>query len=313
MRVATPVAMILSFTLSSCSTLPMAELGRSSSEIKSLVAGSGEKSAVAKAETSLDKASIDASNTLALAKASEDLKKASEDLKKVSDDFNDALAVCRTEAINLKNKISRTSKVELSVVTVGIVAGAIIVPALAAKAAAKSAIAAWGGVSGAANGYQYAASREGLSAAEYATALSVMSAKMAIAMNDYYNAGDHVTPSRIAVGKLILACEFPSPNEIAAAMPQRAPDAPKGATFEAGGANNGIIRISPADKDGGANVTDYIASIAPGGPVLSPADFRDNAQPTISVTSLTPGQNYQVLIRAQNRIGTSGGIVLLIP
>lgn len=235
------------------------------------------------------------------------------ELKTASSDFDTALNVCRTKAKEYRQAMNRTGYVELSVVTVGIIAGSIVVPALAAKAAAKSTVAAWGGVSGAANGYQYAATQEGLSAAQYSTALTVMTTKMSVAMNEYNNSDSDPAKARVAVGKMIMACEFPSPAELEAATPPSPPYAPKDAVFERGSNGNGTIKITPPDKSGGANITDYIATITPAGPVLGPADFRNSSMPTISVTSIDDSKKYQVLIRAQNRVGTSGGTILEIP
>lgn len=284
MQVSCPVAIAALAMLSACAAIPGTKFGQSEETIDKLLPGTDHATLIQKAE-----------------------------LKKAADNFDSALNVCRGKASEYQRKITRTGYSEVGVVTVGIIAGAIIVPALAAKAAAKSAIAAWGGVSGAANGYQYAASQRGLGSADYSAAYSVMSAKVAAAMNDYSATGTDPIKAAGAVAKLIVACEFPSPSEISAAMPAYAPDAPKNAAFEAGANDNGNIKITPPDNDGGANITDYLVSISPGGPVLSPADFRDRTHPTISVTSLTPGQQYQLVIRAQNRIGASGGIVKVIP
>ncbi|MDN2710095.1 fibronectin type III domain-containing protein [Janthinobacterium sp. SUN118] len=281
MQVTCPIAVAALVILSGCSSLPGTKFGLSTEAIMQLVPGSN---------TELQ-----------------------EKLKATSSDFDAALNVCRKKMKENESRIARTSTAEVGIVTVGIIAGSIVVPALAAKAAAKSAIAAWGGVSGAANGYQYAATQRGIDSAQYAAASSVMSTKIALAMTQYGNAKTNPTEAANAVAKLIVACEFPSPAEISAAMPANAPDAPKDAAFEAGANGSGTIKITPPDNDGGANITDYLVSIHPSGPILSPADFRDRAHPFITVTSLTASQEYQLLIRAQNRIGASGGIVKIIP
>lgn len=284
MQVTRPMTIVTLFILTGCAAIPSTKFGQSDTAIDNLLTSTDSATMIQKSE-----------------------------LKKASNNFDAALDVCRGKANDYQRKITRTGYSEVGVVTIGIIAGSIIVPALAAKAAAKSAIAAWGGVSGAANGYQYAASQRGLGSADYSAAYSVMSAKVAAAMNEYSAAGINPTKAASAVAKLVVACEFPSPAEISAAMPTYAPDAPKDALFLAGTDGTGTIKIVPPDSDGGANITDYIASISPSGPVLSPADFRDRIHPTISVSALMPGQKYQLLIRAQNRIGTSGGTVTIIP
>lgn len=70
--------------------------------------------------------------------------------------------VARSNEYNVRTDRSRN--ISLGLASIGIIAGSIIVPALAAKATvAKSAVAAWGGVSGAANAGQLAMRTEGLS------------------------------------------------------------------------------------------------------------------------------------------------------
>lgn len=70
---------------------------------------------------------------------------------------------CELAADKLSGRTRKTGFVSIGVATVGIVAGSIIVPALAAKAAAKSAIAAWGGIAGAANAAQLSLNENGQS------------------------------------------------------------------------------------------------------------------------------------------------------
>ncbi len=160
MQVTCPTAIAALLLLGGCASLPGPRFGLSDASINMLLSGT-------------DHATV----------------KQKEELKKASGNFDTALNVCREKASEYQRKITRTGYSEVGVVTAGIVAGSIIVPALAAKAAAKSAIAAWGGVSGAANGYQYAASQRGLGSADYSAAYSVMSAKVAVAMNEYSAAG----------------------------------------------------------------------------------------------------------------------------
>lgn len=226
-------------------------------------------------------------------------------LTDASNGYDAAFAECVKKGKYYQKKISNTGDTELAVSTVGIVAGSIVVPALAAKAAAKSVIAAWGGVSGSANAYQYAANEKGISAANYAAAYTVMSNKMLPAMMKYNVSNGDVTKARNAVSELIIACQFPSPGEIEAAIPPSAPNPPKSITFSRGANDTAIVTIVPGtETSGGANVTDYIAIINPTGPVLHPADFRTPEAPTIRITSI-PAGTYTLTIRAQNKVGTS--------
>lgn len=71
---------------------------------------------------------------------------------------------CEDRAAELDLNSNQARNFNIAIAAVGIIAGSIIVPTLAAKAAAKSAIAAWGGVSGAANAAQFTLNANGRSA-----------------------------------------------------------------------------------------------------------------------------------------------------
>lgn len=78
-------------------------------------------------------------------------------------DMGEALSFCRGILNHYEKKANATNYWMLGIAGVGTVAGAVIVPALAAKAtASKSAIAAWGGMSGIANATQSSLSSSGL-------------------------------------------------------------------------------------------------------------------------------------------------------
>ena len=75
--------------------------------------------------------------------------------------------VCANRSTTYGNQTDQSRKLSFGLAAIGIIAGSIIVPALAAKATvAKSAIAAWGGVSGAANAGQLAMRSEGFSTSD---------------------------------------------------------------------------------------------------------------------------------------------------
>ncbi|MDQ4625027.1 fibronectin type III domain-containing protein [Janthinobacterium lividum] len=230
-------------------------------------------------------------------------------LTNASNDYDEAFKTCVKKGREYQNRISNTGGIELGVATVGIIAGSIVVPALAAKAAAKSVIAAWGGVSGSANAIQYAANEKGISAANYSAAYTVMTNKMMAAMSKYNSAGTDVTKARNAVSELIIACQFPSPGEIAAAIPPSAPMPPKTINFSRGANDTAIVTITPgADTSGNSNVIDYIATISPVGPVVHSTDFRAPEAPTFRITAIPPG-SYTLTIRAQNKVGTSPALI----
>ena len=76
-------------------------------------------------------------------------------------------ATCANRSTMYGNQTDQSRKLSFGLATVGIIAGSIIVPALAAKATvAKSAVAAWGGVAGAANAGQLAMRSEGFSTSD---------------------------------------------------------------------------------------------------------------------------------------------------
>lgn len=76
-------------------------------------------------------------------------------------------ATCSSRSTMYGNQTEQSRKLSFGLAAVGIIAGSIIVPALAAKATvAKSAVAAWGGVSGAANAGQLAMRSEGFSTSD---------------------------------------------------------------------------------------------------------------------------------------------------
>ena len=225
--------------------------------------------------------------------------------------YQKAFDDCQIEGDKLRDKVHRSSRADLTVTTLGIVAGSIIVPALAAKAAAKSVIAAWGGVSGSANAYQYAKSQEGLGPAQYAAIYTAMTNNMMGAMNAYAAAGSDPTRMRVAINQLILACQFPSSAEIAAMSTPRPPDAPKKAAFQPDPAKTGAgtILITPPDDDRGQTIMDYAVAFAPAGPTADHASFADPKAPTISVGNLIAGTPYQVLIQSKNSVGAGQPLV----
>ena len=225
--------------------------------------------------------------------------------------YQKAFDDCQVEGDKLRDKVHRSSRADLTVTTLGIVAGSIVVPALAAKAAAKSVIAAWGGVSGSANAYQYAKSQEGLGPAQYAAIYTTMTNNMMGAMNSYAAAGNDSTKMRVAINQLILACQFPSSAEIAAMSTPRPPDAPKKAVFQPDPAKpgSGTILITPPDDDHGQTIMDYVVAFAPAGPVVDHASFSDPKAPTINVSNLVSGTAYQVLIQSKNSVGAGQPLV----
>lgn len=84
------------------------------------------------------------------------------DLQAYKDQYAATLDDCKTESKALRGSTADSEYLELTIATIGVVAGSVAVPALsAATHASRVLIAAVGGVSGAANGLQFAWNKEG--------------------------------------------------------------------------------------------------------------------------------------------------------
>lgn len=79
-------------------------------------------------------------------KREEDKKEFSEVSKRYLAYRKEVVGECITEAKSYKSSTSFSQNTQFSIAAAGVIAGAVIVPALAAKVAAKSVVAAWGGV-----------------------------------------------------------------------------------------------------------------------------------------------------------------------
>ncbi|MCE2990728.1 MAG: hypothetical protein ACK5UX_09340 [Burkholderiales bacterium] len=112
---------------------------------------------------------------------------------------------------------------ELTIASVGIIAGSIVVPALAAKtAAAKSTVAAWGGVSGASNAAQYTMQQKGVSASRLGASYGVTRDEIKAATIKF-SAATKNTDRMKAVYDLHIACRYPAlPGAEAPKPPQAA-------------------------------------------------------------------------------------------
>lgn len=142
----------------------------------------------------------------------------------LEDDFQRALALCDSQMLAMRDSFYGSGKTQIGVAAMGIIAGSIVVPALAAKAsAAKSAIAGWGGVSGAANAAQYTLQQNGVSAARLGAVYEATRAEIRDASEAYSRATKNVDRI-VAINKLSIACRFPQLPAVEA--PQPAASAP---------------------------------------------------------------------------------------
>ena len=127
----------------------------------------------------------------------------------LEEDFQAALKSCEERMASLRQNVIGSSRLELGLAAVGIVAGSIIVPVLAAKAAAaKSAIAGWGGLSGATNAAQYMLNEKGSSASAGAAVYEALR----LEIREYsaaYNTAPDADAKATAVNGLAIACKFP--------------------------------------------------------------------------------------------------------
>jgi hypothetical protein len=131
-------------------------------------------------------------------------------------DYQAAMADCVAQGKTLQGKFFGSENTELSIAAVGIVAGSVVVPSLAAKAAAsKSAIAGWGGLSGAANGFQYSMNNKGASAFAQAAVYNEFRSELAKANEAYGTATTDIEKQR-AISKMTMICRFPPIPAVAA-------------------------------------------------------------------------------------------------
>jgi hypothetical protein len=226
-----------------------------------------------------------------------------DDREKLDTNYNNAFSVCVDKGKRLEARGLNQARLNLTVSTVGIIAGSVIVPALAAKAAAKSLIAGFGGVSGAANAYQYSSNQNGLSASQTSAIYAAMTAKMQAAMRAYVDANYDINAANKAISDLNFACQFPVSAEITAAVEVQLPKPPQKIEFLADqpDGTSGIIRITPP-AIGSGQISDYIVSVSPE-TNREPLNATDYQNPTIKLLSLTKGISYTVVVRSKNSTG----------
>ncbi|WP_147282837.1 hypothetical protein [Pseudorhodoferax soli] len=136
----------------------------------------------------------------------------------LDEDFQSALALCDSNMTGLRDSFFGSGRAQITIATVGIIAGSIVVPALAAGAAAKSAIAAWGGVSGAANAAQYTLQQNGVSGSQLGIVYESTRAEIKEATTAY-SAAKNNSQRIVAVNELSIACRFPKLPAVEAVKP----------------------------------------------------------------------------------------------
>ncbi|BDC46019.1 hypothetical protein [Paraburkholderia terrae] len=125
----------------------------------------------------------------------------------LSTDFAKTLEECKKVFTNYENQANALRWTSFGIAMVGTVAGAVIVPALAVSAAAhKAAIAAWGGLSGAANSAQNVLNQEGLSAQELVKTREAIRARFEDALKEYFDPKSTEDLRITALQKAAAAC-----------------------------------------------------------------------------------------------------------
>ena len=143
----------------------------------------------------------------------------------LEEDFQRALELCDAQMLGLRDSFYGSGKTQISIATIGIIAGSIIVPALAAKAAAaKSAIAGWGGVAGAANAAQYTLQQNGVSGSQIGLVYEATRSTITSASEAYSKATKNADRI-VAINKLSIACRFPQLPAVEAPKPAPAASA----------------------------------------------------------------------------------------
>ncbi|MBS0436321.1 MAG: hypothetical protein JSR75_15760 [Proteobacteria bacterium] len=141
---------------------------------------------------------------------SDKISESSRTLAAIQDDWDKAMAQCDSQMQTSRERFYGSGKTELSIAAIGIVAGSVVVPALAAKAAAaKSAVAGWGGVAGAANAAQYTLQQKGVSASRFAASYEATRAEIKAATARYTGASTN-SERLAALYDLFVACRYPA-------------------------------------------------------------------------------------------------------
>lgn len=126
----------------------------------------------------------------------------------IDSEYKRVLSICESTMAGLSGDVTASSQLQIALAAVGIIAGSIIVPALAAQAtAAKSVVAAWGGVAGATNAAQLAFNQKGASTVARAETYKALRKEIA----DYtgrYTAATTDDGRLAAINTLAVACTF---------------------------------------------------------------------------------------------------------
>lgn len=140
-------------------------------------------------------------------------------------DFLETLAACNERLSSYEDKASQAKWLKFSLATAGGIAGSIVVPALAAKAVvSKTAVAAWGGFSGATNLLQESLSAESLAPGDFLATRQAIRLDLKRAIEKFTNpTADHCV-RMLAISEMAAACvafEISMPAQAPKAAPQK--------------------------------------------------------------------------------------------
>lgn len=122
-------------------------------------------------------------------------------------DFIETLNACNERLASYENKASQAKWFKFGLATVGGLAGTVIVPALAAQSVvSKSAVAAWGGLSGATNFAQESLTNESLAPSDFLTTRDSIRSDLKRAVDKYTNPSSDHCMRMLAVSEMASAC-----------------------------------------------------------------------------------------------------------
>lgn len=127
-------------------------------------------------------------------------------LNKLAQDYSSTLAACEVKLNKYETRADSSRKLSVGLALFGALAGSVVVPTLSAGSAAKSAIAAWGGVAGATNLAQRSLNDQGLDAATYVARREMIRTDLLPALKRYSSPQSNYCTRVTAVTEMAAAC-----------------------------------------------------------------------------------------------------------
>lgn len=127
-------------------------------------------------------------------------------LENLASDYSSTLAACSIKLNKYESQADTSRKLSVGLALFGALAGSVVVPALSAGNAAKSTIAAWGGVAGATNLAQRSLNDQGLDAATYIARREMIRSDLLPALKKYSSPTTDYCGRVIAISEMAAAC-----------------------------------------------------------------------------------------------------------